>query len=61
MSSAQFLRTLKKLELTVASQRTAQVLGLSIRQCQRLAAGDSPVPGPLVKLLGCYLRHGIPE
>ena len=58
MSARKFRATLDQLGLTVASQRTAALLGLSIRQCQRLAANDQPVPKPVELLLGMYLKHG---
>lgn len=59
MTNKQYLDTLKKLGLTPAGQQTAQALGLSLRQCQRIAAGDSPVPETLAKLLAMYLEHGL--
>ena len=38
----------------------AAALGLSLRQCQRLAAGLN-LPSPtLARLLAAYLRHGLP-
>jgi hypothetical protein len=61
MSAQTFQRTLKKLGLGVASQRTAAALGVGIRQCQRLAAGEQPVPPPLERLLKMYLKHGLPD
>jgi hypothetical protein len=60
MTAKAYLAALKKLDLTPASQATAKALGLSVRQCKRLAAGDSPVPGPVELLLGMYLRYGLP-
>ena len=61
MSAKQFLAILEKLGLTVASQRTAAAFGVSIRQCQRLAIGEQPVPPPLERLLKMYLKHGLPD
>ena len=61
MSAQAFRRALKKLGLTVASQQTSALLGLSIRQCQRLAVGEQPVPRPVELLLGMYLKHGLDE
>lgn len=50
MTTKQYLAALKKLGLTPAGKATAETLGLSLRQCQRIAAG-SPIPGPLEKLI----------
>jgi hypothetical protein len=61
MSESQFRGALKKLGLTVASQRTAAALGISIRQCQRLAVGEQPVPLPMERLLKMYVDHGLPD
>src|SRR5688572_20642833 len=51
MTTKQYLAALAKLGLTPHAKLTAQSLGLSLRQCQRIAAGDSPVPETLAKLL----------
>ena len=59
MSAHQYLAALRRLGLTPASRDTARALGLSVRQCQRIAAGGA-VPGPVASLLGMYLRHGLP-
>jgi len=56
----QYIALLRKLDLTVASQSTARVLGLSVRHCQRLAAGEADLPLPVALLLAMYLRYGIP-
>jgi hypothetical protein len=61
MTNTQYLAALKKLGLTPSGIDTADALGLSVRQCQRIAAGDSPVPEPVAKLLRLYLRHGLNE
>jgi hypothetical protein len=61
MSDSQFRSALKKLGLTVASKRTAAALGMGIRQCQRLAVGEQPVPQPVERLLKMYLTHGLPD
>lgn len=57
MSARGFMIILKKLGLTVASQRTAKALGLSIRQVQRVAIGEQPVPPPVELLLKAYLKY----
>jgi len=59
MSKRQFLAALDRLDLTVASQRTATLLGVGIRQNQRFASGDARVPRPVALLLNMYLKHGI--
>lgn len=60
MTARQYLAALKSLGLTPSGKATADVLGLSLRQCQRFAAGDSEVPGSVAKLLEAYQRHGLP-
>ena len=61
MSARKFTASLKELGLTVASQQTSRLLGISIRQCMRLAADDQPVPRTVELLLGMYLKHGTGE
>lgn len=61
MTTKQYLDALKKLRLTPSSRETAETLGLSVRQCQRIAAGETAVSETLAKLLAAYLEHGIPE
>lgn len=61
MSERQFKIALKKLGLTVASKRTSDVLGVGIRQVQRLVIGEQPVPRPVELLLKMYLKHGIED
>lgn len=60
MTARQFLAALKRLKLTPASRRTAALLGVKVRQCQRYAAGEQPIPGPVALLVAMYLRHGLP-
>lgn len=55
MTSEQYLRALKKLGLTVASNRIPGVLGFTIRQSIRYARGDNEIPAPIVKLLACLI------
>lgn len=59
MTRLQYLRALERLKLTPAGKATTRALGLKLRQCQRIAAGDSKVPEPVALLLACYLRHGL--
>jgi hypothetical protein len=49
MSAAEFRQLLAAIERTPASAGDA--LGCSVRQCFRYAAGDSPVLGPVARLL----------
>jgi len=61
MTNRQYLLALEKLDLTPSAAATATALGMSVRQCQRIAAGEVEVPQPIVLLLKMYLRHGIPR
>jgi len=51
MTTQDYLDLLEQLELTPASQKTAKTIGLGLRQCQRIAAGQSRVPKAVAKLL----------
>ncbi len=57
MTDKQFRAALDKLGLTIVG--AAPYLGVSRRQAQRIAAGDSPVPEPVAKLLKVVIKHGI--
>lgn len=59
MTTKQYLAALHKLKLQPYAKHTAKVLGLSERQCKRLAVG-APIPGPVALLLAMYLEHGLP-
>lgn len=61
MTTEQYLRALKKLGLTPSGKATAEALGVSVRQCQKYAAGEVLVPPTVAKLLAMYLEHGLPE
>ena len=61
MTKAQYLKALKKLGLTIASKETAKRLGLSVRQCQRIAHGEADVPAYVSLLLEMYLKQGLPR
>lgn len=56
MTTNQYLAAIEKLGLTPSGQQTADTLGLSLRQCQRIASGHSAVPGPVGKLLSLMIR-----
>jgi hypothetical protein len=45
---------IEALELSIVG--AAPVLGISRRQSQRLAAGESPIPAPIEKLLALMLE-----
>jgi hypothetical protein len=49
MTARQYRRAVEELGISV--YRSAQVLGVSLRQAQRFAAGETPVPRPVAKLL----------
>lgn len=57
MSATAFSRALDKLGLSVYASR--KVIGLSLRQSQRVAAGESPVPRPVAKLITLLLKGRI--
>lgn len=61
MTQQQYLAALRKLGLSPASKRTAAMLGLSVRQIQRLADGSQEVPATVALLIGMYRAHGLPE
>jgi hypothetical protein len=58
MNTQEYLDTLARLNLKTASRETAMLLGLTVRQCQHLAAGHSRVTGTLERLLSMYRFHG---
>ena len=59
MTQTQYLKALKRLKLTTAGKATAAILGVTLRQVQRYAAG-ARIPGPIALLLAMYLKHGLP-
>ena len=61
MTPRQYLAALDELGLTVASQRTAKLLRINVRQSQRYASGDAVVPEPVEQLLQMYKKHGTDE
>ena len=61
MTHKQYLAALRKLDLAPHGNRTAKVLGLSLRQVQRLAADEAPIPEPVALLLGMYQKHGLDD
>lgn len=58
MRTEQFRQLLRRCDLPHNSRRTAQALGLSLRQLQRIAAGAVPVPRPVALLLIAYVKRG---
>ena len=61
MTPRQYLAALKELGLTVASQRTAKLLRINVRQSQRYASGHAAIPEPVEQLLQMYAKHGTDE
>lgn len=57
MTQAQYCAALSALKLTIVG--AAPIVGISRRQAQRIAAGDSPVPEPVSKLLKLIIKHKI--
>lgn len=60
MTNRQYILALKKLGLSRASKRTADLLGVKVRHIQRIAADQTPVPTYIALLLNVYLDHGLP-
>jgi hypothetical protein len=58
MTKAEYMKALAKLKLTPYG--AAKLLGISLRQSHRYAAGDQPVKETVAILLDMYLRHGLP-
>ena len=56
MKPEEYLRALKRLGLTVASKRTAEVLGIAVRQSMRYGSGEQPVSAPIAKLLRAMVK-----
>jgi hypothetical protein len=57
MKFDQYRSILKSLGLSIVG--AAPVIGISRRQSQRIAAGGSPVPEPVAKLLRLIIKHKI--
>jgi hypothetical protein len=54
MTNAQYLAAIARLNLSQVA--AGKMLGLSPRQAQRIASGDSPVSKPVEKLLTLIVR-----
>jgi hypothetical protein len=57
MKAREFAAALDRLGLSVYA--SGKVIGLSLRQSQRVAAGESPVPRPVAKLITLLLKKKI--
>lgn len=57
MSAKEFHEAVSNLGLSVVG--AAPYLGISPRQCQRIDAGECPVPKPVAKLLRIVTRRKI--
>ncbi len=55
MTRKEYLLALKMLGLGVAEQRTARMLGLTVRQIQNFADGTCPIPQRTALLLRMYI------
>lgn len=55
MTGDEFKRALKRVGLSVYA--SAPFLGMSLRQCQRIAAGEYEAPLAVAKLLTLMWRH----
>jgi hypothetical protein len=60
ITTKKYLAKLEQLGLTPSGQATVAALGLKLRQCQRISAGDREVPETVALLLDMYLKHGVP-
>lgn len=60
MRREEYLQALEDLGLQPQSRRTAKLLGLSVRQAQRIATGEQHVTDTVARLIGMYQRCGIP-
>jgi plasmid maintenance system antidote protein VapI len=60
MTHHQFVRALNALELGHASQRTAALLGVKVRQLNKLKTGKQKVSETMALLLNMYRKHGLP-
>lgn len=58
MDKATYLEAIKRLGLSQV--RAGRAFGLSPRQSQRIATGESPVPRPVSKLLKIVEKYEIP-
>jgi len=58
MTKEQYREALKTLGLSVYA--SGDWLGISMRQSQRYASGEAPIPQVVANLLDCFLRHGLP-
>jgi hypothetical protein len=59
MTSAEYRKALDRLGLSIVG--AAPVLGIGRRHSQRIAAGETPVSGPISRLLSLLLKYGIPK
>lgn len=59
MTSTQYRKALKRLDLTITG--AGPVIGITPRQSQRLAAGACPISTSIERLVLLLLQHGIPK
>jgi len=61
MTKDEYIDALSELGLEPTDKLTAAALGVSIRQCQRIAIGERGITGTIALLLQMYLKHGLPR
>lgn len=59
ISARDFRRAVEALGYSVYA--STDLLGISLRQAQRYAGGETPVPETVSKLLDMLMRHGVPR
>lgn len=59
MTAAEYSKALRALDWAVVD--AAPHLGVSRRQAQRFASGESPIPGPVARLIRLLLERDKPQ
>jgi hypothetical protein len=61
MTADEFTTALKVFGLTPHQEAAAQMLGISLRQCQRYGAGEAVIPATVAKLMERLLHERLTE
>jgi hypothetical protein len=61
MTADEFTTALKVFELTPHQKGAAELLGISLSQCQRYGAGEAVIPATVAKLMERLLHEGLIE
>jgi orotate phosphoribosyltransferase-like protein len=61
MTADEFTTALKVFALTPHQKAAAQMLGISLRQCQRYSAGEAVIPASVDKLMERLLHERLTE